>query len=116
MHLGTLGRIEGAKCLVARCEQRGGRPAFHDFYKVGGLTRFVFAFQEISSHFGKFGIQIGSASIDIPTMQKYKDKIVTGLTQGIEGLFKRNKVEYVKVRLYQLHHPFQTRFHHALGL
>lgn len=30
-------------------------------------------------------------------MQSFKDKIVAGLTQGIEGLFKRNKVEYIKV-------------------
>lgn len=30
-------------------------------------------------------------------MQNYKDKIVLGLTQGIEGLFKRNKVAYLKV-------------------
>lgn len=55
-------------------------------------------FQEASSEFGKFGIQVGSVSVDVPTMQKYKEKIVAGLTQGIEGLFKRNKVEYVKVR------------------
>ena len=29
-------------------------------------------------------------------MQKKKDKAVTGLTSGIEFLFKKNKVDYVK--------------------
>lgn len=53
-------------------------------------------YKEVSSDFGKFGIQVGSVSVDVPAMQNYKEKIVTGLTQGIEGLFKRNKVEYVK--------------------
>lgn len=53
-------------------------------------------YKEAFSEFHKFGIQIGSVSVDVPTMQNYKEKIVTGLTQGIEGLFKRNKVEYVK--------------------
>ncbi|KAL8436011.1 hypothetical protein ACSSS7_002056 [Eimeria intestinalis] len=55
-------------------------------------------YREATTDFGKFGIQIGSASIDIPAMQKYKEKIVSGLTQGIEGLFKRNKVEYFKAK------------------
>lgn len=53
-------------------------------------------YKEAFSEFHKFGIQIGSVSVDVPTMQNYKEKIVTGLTQGIEGLFKRNKVEYIK--------------------
>lgn len=29
-------------------------------------------------------------------IQEKKDGIVTGLTKGIEGLFKKNKVDYVK--------------------
>ncbi|KAL8429262.1 hypothetical protein Efla_005539 [Eimeria flavescens] len=60
------------------------------------LLNMSYKYREATSDFGKFGIQIGSASVDVPTMQKYKDKIVGGLTQGIEGLFRRNKVEYIK--------------------
>ena len=37
-------------------------------------------------------------SIDLPKMMDQKDKAVEGLTKGIEGLFKKNKVTYVKVR------------------
>ncbi|CDI82910.1 dihydrolipoyl dehydrogenase, putative [Eimeria acervulina] len=53
-------------------------------------------YKEASSDFKKFGIRVDGVSVDIPTMQSFKDKIVAGLTQGIEGLFKRNKVEYIK--------------------
>lgn len=59
--------------------------------------------QEASSDFRKFGIRVDGVSVDIPAMQSYKDKIVGGLTQGIEGLFKRNKVEYIKVNTLLMH-------------
>ena len=35
-------------------------------------------------------------SIDVGKMMEQKSKSVTGLTKGIEGLFKKNKVSYVK--------------------
>lgn len=43
-----------------------------------------------------YGVKVGSVSIDLPTMLSQKDKAVSGLTKGIEGLFKKNKVTYVK--------------------
>lgn len=38
----------------------------------------------------------GEVSIDVSTMLKEKDKVVGGLTSGIEMLFKKNKVTYAK--------------------
>jgi pyruvate/2-oxoglutarate dehydrogenase complex dihydrolipoamide dehydrogenase (E3) component len=35
-------------------------------------------------------------SIDVSKMMAQKSKSVDGLTKGIEGLFKKNKVTYVK--------------------
>jgi len=40
------------------------------------------------------GIQAGAVMIDVPTMQARKDKIVTILTSGIKGLFKKNKITW----------------------
>jgi len=40
----------------------------------------------------------GNVSLDLPTMLAKKDKIVLDLTKGIEFLFKKNKVTYVKGR------------------
>eukprot|EP00758_Cryptobia_borreli_P003061 Tbor_TRINITY_DN3497_c0_g1::TRINITY_DN3497_c0_g1_i1::g.3768::m.3768/K00382/DLD, lpd, pdhD; dihydrolipoamide dehydrogenase len=47
--------------------------------------------------FAKYGITGGeSCRMDITEMQKQKDKQVASLTGGIEYLFKKNKVDYVK--------------------
>ena len=32
-------------------------------------------------------------------MMTYKEKVVKGLTTGIEGLFTKNKVDYIKYRI-----------------
>jgi len=44
------------------------------------------------------GIDIdpSAISLNLPQMLKAKEKSVSGLTMGIEGLFKKNKVEYIK--------------------
>src|SRR5207244_4077825 len=34
-------------------------------------------------------------ALDLPAMMARKDKVVRGLTQGVAGLFKKNKVEWV---------------------
>jgi dihydrolipoamide dehydrogenase len=52
-------------------------------------------FEEIEHHSAAHGIK-ASAKLDLKTMLGRKDEVVKGLTQGIEGLFKKNKVEYVK--------------------
>lgn len=53
-------------------------------------------FHEAQHNFAAHGVKVGSVSIDLPAMMKQKDGAVTGLTKGIEGLFKKNKVTYVK--------------------
>ncbi|GAA4001577.1 dihydrolipoyl dehydrogenase [Sphingomonas humi] len=46
-------------------------------------------------HMAKWGIT-GQFNIDIPTMQKGRVEAVDGLTKGIEFLFKKNKVTWLK--------------------
>ena len=45
--------------------------------------------------FAGFGIK-ATVELDLPTMMASKEKTVDGLTQGIEFLFKKNNVEYIK--------------------
>lgn len=45
--------------------------------------------------FKKMGIKTTGLEVDFPQMMKSKVKAVTGLTKGIEMLFKKNKVDYV---------------------
>lgn len=54
-------------------------------------------YEEAKLSFGKHGIDInGSVEVNVPAMMKHKANSVTGLTKGIEGLFKKNKVKYIK--------------------
>jgi dihydrolipoamide dehydrogenase len=42
------------------------------------------------------GIDVGDVKLNLGAMMKAKDTSVTGLTKGIEYLFKKNGVEYIK--------------------
>ena len=54
-------------------------------------------YHEAHTHFSKIGIEGGEAvRINVDTMMAYKNKAVDGLTKGIEGLFKKNKVDYIR--------------------
>ncbi len=53
-------------------------------------------YEEARHAFAKHGVIVQDVSIDIPAMMKQKDDAVSGLTKGIEGLFKKNKVTYIK--------------------
>jgi dihydrolipoamide dehydrogenase len=47
---------------------------------------------ELAEH----GITVGKVSFDLGEMIKRKDKVVSDNTQGIEFLFKKNKIDYIK--------------------
>jgi dihydrolipoamide dehydrogenase len=53
-------------------------------------------YEEAKENFSNHGISVKGLDVKIPEMQKHKDDIVSGLTKGIEGLFAKNKVTYVK--------------------
>merc|ERR1712216_599779 len=54
-------------------------------------------YEEAKHGMAKHGITFGGeVAIDVETMMGHKSKAVTGLTKGIEGLFKKNKVTYAK--------------------
>jgi dihydrolipoamide dehydrogenase len=48
------------------------------------------------NRFASLGIVAENISIDLPKMLAQKDEAVSGLTKGVEFLFKKNKVTYVK--------------------
>ena len=52
-------------------------------------------FEEADHGMAKHGIKVSGVELDLPTMLANKDQVVKGLTQGIEFLFKKNKVDYV---------------------
>eukprot|EP01114_Cavostelium_apophysatum_P021818 TRINITY_DN770_c0_g1_i1.p1 TRINITY_DN770_c0_g1~~TRINITY_DN770_c0_g1_i1.p1 ORF type:complete len:501 (+),score=142.50 TRINITY_DN770_c0_g1_i1:295-1797(+) len=53
-------------------------------------------YEDATKHFAAHGIKVQGVSIDLPAMMKGKETRVNGLTSGIELLFRKNKVTYVK--------------------
>ena len=54
---------------------------------------------DTSRHAGAFGVKLAAAAeLDIPAMQKYKDKVVLSSAKGVEYLFKKNKIVLVPGR------------------
>src|SRR5919107_5866156 len=53
---------------------------------------------KIAQNWQEWGLTIGQAAIgiDMGQVQARKDKIVKGLTGGIELLFRKNKIEWIK--------------------
>eukprot|EP00439_Symbiodinium_sp_Y106_P087928 s1_g464.t1 len=49
-----------------------------------------------TDHFEKMGIKVGKPKLDLKAMQSFKQQAIDGNTQGIEFLFKKNKIEWVK--------------------
>ncbi|MBM5786529.1 MAG: dihydrolipoyl dehydrogenase [Pelagibacterales bacterium] len=53
-------------------------------------------FHKAKKEFKNIGINVGEPSLDLSKMMGHKSKSVDGLTKGIEFLFKKNKVTYIK--------------------
>ncbi|WP_013626800.1 dihydrolipoyl dehydrogenase [Rubinisphaera brasiliensis] len=49
-------------------------------------------FEQTSEHFAERGIKLKGVELDLPQMLEQKDSTVTSLTQGVAGLFKKNKI------------------------
>ena len=55
-------------------------------------------FEAASKEFPKLGIEVGAPKLNLPQMMGQKAESVAALTKGIEFLFKKNKVEWIKGR------------------
>ena len=53
-------------------------------------------FSKAKKNFSSVGIEIRELTLNLSKMMKTKEKSVTALTKGIEFLFKKNKVTYIK--------------------
>jgi len=53
-------------------------------------------FNKVKKNFSNLGITTGKVTLNLSKMMKAKEKSVTVLTKGIEFLFKKNKVTYIK--------------------
>lgn len=97
---GYVGAIKAAQLglKVACVEKRGALGG--TCLNVGcipskALLDITHKYHEASHDFKDLGLQ-ASVKADVKKIMVRKDEVVKGLTQGIEGLFKKNKVDYIK--------------------
>ncbi|MEN0653876.1 MULTISPECIES: dihydrolipoyl dehydrogenase [Hyphobacterium] len=53
-------------------------------------------YETAAKDFEGFGIRTGELSFDLKTMMGRKDEAVAGLTKGVAGLLKKNKVDHIR--------------------
>jgi dihydrolipoamide dehydrogenase len=53
-------------------------------------------FAEARYTFGEHGIKVGDIGLDLGAMMARKDRVVTTLTRGVEFLFRKNRVDWLK--------------------
>lgn len=53
-------------------------------------------YHQAGHDFKNRGIELSNLQVNLPQMLKAKEDSVTALTKGVEGLLKKNKVDYVK--------------------
>src|SRR6516165_2627966 len=53
-------------------------------------------FTEAGHAFAEHGVKVGEISLDLAAMMSRKDKVVTTLTRGVEFLFRKNKIDWLK--------------------
>ena len=53
-------------------------------------------FHEVGHAFEGMGIEVGKPKLNLEQMLAFKDEAVDGNTKGVEFLFKKNKIEWVK--------------------
>lgn len=74
----------GGTCLNVGCiPSKALLSASHDFAKIG-------------HDFPKFGINVSKPSVDWKKMMAFKQEVIDANTKGIDFLFKKNKIEWIK--------------------
>ena len=81
--------VEGRESLGGTCLNIGCIPS-------KALLHATHSLHEVHENFEKMGLMGGAPTVDWAKMQAYKQDVVNGNTKGIEFLFKKNKVTWLK--------------------
>jgi len=81
--------VEGRDALGGTCLNIGCIPS-------KALLHATHSLHEVHENFEKMGLMGGAPVVDWARMQAYKQDMVNGNTKGIEFLFKKNKVTWIK--------------------
>ena len=81
--------VEGRNSLGGTCLNIGCIPS-------KALLQSSEKFAEARHALAEHGIKVGDVGLDLGAMMARKDRVVTTLTRGVEFLFRKNKVDWLK--------------------
>ncbi|SPF77814.1 dihydrolipoyl dehydrogenase [Pseudoprimorskyibacter insulae] len=81
--------VEGRETLGGTCLNVGCIPS-------KALLHATHSLHEAEHNFGTMGLKVKAPTVDWTQMQTYKQDVIDGNTKGIEFLFKKNKIDWLK--------------------
>ena len=85
----------GMKTAVVEKDKVGGRCLNYACIPAKAVLRVADVLQEIRDA-GDFGIQVGAPTVDYPAVTARRDRVISTLTGGVSGLFKKNGIEVIE--------------------
>src|SRR5579884_1151386 len=85
----------GMKTAVIEKDRVGGRCLNYACIPAKAVLRSADILTEVREA-GDFGIRVGEPEVDFAGIMKRREKVVSTLTGGVSGLFKKNGVELVE--------------------
>ena len=85
----------GQRTAVVERDKLGGRCLNYACIPAKAVLRSADLLSEIRES-GDFGLKVGDVEIDYPAIQARREKVVTTLTSGVGGLFKKGGIDVVQ--------------------
>ncbi len=85
----------GKKTAVVERDKLGGRCLNYACIPAKAVLRSADLLSEIREA-GEYGLSVGEVSVDFAGVQARREKVVTTLTSGVGGLFKKDKIETIE--------------------
>src|SRR6202035_501798 len=85
----------GKKTAVVERDRVGGRCLNYACIPAKAVLRSADLLTEIRDS-GEFGLTVSGVEVDYAAIQARREKVVSTLTSGVAGLFKKNKIDYVE--------------------
>jgi dihydrolipoyl dehydrogenase len=85
----------GMKTAVIEKDRVGGRCLNYACIPAKAVLRVADVLAEVRDA-GEFGIRVGEPEVDFDAVGARREKVITTLTGGVAGLFKRNKIALVE--------------------
>jgi dihydrolipoamide dehydrogenase len=85
----------GKKTAVVERDKTGGRCLNYACIPAKAVLRSADLLTEIRDS-GEFGLKVSGVEVDYAAIQARREKVVSTLTSGVAGLFKKNNIDYIE--------------------